>query len=153
VIGVISIGANLGCNEQYTYRRSMRLNSDLITSSPAFFNALRERELDLRGSSSSPTRLFVVRASWCACLCFLLHRIHAGVARRFSTASLNVDVVVKPFCLRVRIETFRLCTGNRIPAIENLGVTEVSVRTRLFVRVQLIISIDDLRCGCWSCSD
>jgi len=85
----------------------VRLTADLIWKSPHFFNAIKERELDLRGlllilflfQNPNPNihRHHAHTLSFCVFYCFLI-------------------------CL-MKIESWP--AGNKIPVIENLGATEV----------------------------
>ncbi|KAK3228965.1 hypothetical protein Dsin_000846 [Dipteronia sinensis] len=72
----------------------VKLTADLIWKSPHFFNAIKERELDLRGSSISSS-----------------HPLHLAIL--FSIISFTCFFF---FLIRV--------SGNKIAVIENLGATE-----------------------------
>lgn len=81
----------------------VRLTADLIWKSPHFFNALRERELDLRGYSFSSLNGF---------------SFHLNLVFDSYQVSLY-------FCFCFLSLVFS--TGNKIAVIENLGATEVSI--------------------------
>lgn len=79
----------------------VRLTADLIWKSPHFFNAIRERELDLRGFFFNPNLNF------------------------FQLQYMVLYITLERRSLMFHF-TLLLCTGNKIPVIENLGATEVS---------------------------
>lgn len=91
----------------------VRLTADLIWKSPHFFNAIKERELDLRGKQLSPSS--PVRAP-----CFL------GLG--FLTCIWYDQLLLASLILVLLIEV----SGNKIAVMENLGATEVSQIRLLF---------------------
>lgn len=77
----------------------VRLTADLVWKSPHFFNALKERELDLRG-------------------------IFFSIFRHSQFSIPNPTLIVLWFIIQNSFPS--LFSGNKIAVIENLGATEVS---------------------------
>ena len=88
----------------------MRLNADMIARSPAFFNAMKDRELDLRGELRS------VPMSSALCPCHRLDRPRACASQRRRRARHTT---------RTPLSSPPAGAGNKIAMIENLAATQV----------------------------
>ncbi|RZS19106.1 hypothetical protein BHM03_00051462 [Ensete ventricosum] len=97
----------------------VRLTADLIWKSPHFFNAIKERELDLRGEQLSPSS--PVRAPYFLGLGFL-------------TCIWNEPLLLASLILVLLIGL----SGNKIAVMENLGATEVSQIRLLSLSLSLV---------------
>ncbi|RRT61085.1 hypothetical protein B296_00039223, partial [Ensete ventricosum] len=97
----------------------VRLTADLIWKSPHFFNAIKERELDLRGEQLSPSS--PVRAPYFLGLGFL-------------TCIWNEPLLLASLILVLLIGL----SGNKIAVMENLGATEVSQIRLLSLSLSLL---------------
>lgn len=125
----------------------VKLTQELVLRSPAFINPLNDRELDLRGifiaAEVNITCYLISRAT---VLCIYIHNIgkllgrvsiHVGAHSFVFFLCLNLTAVRKFFtytCTYLRallVEGYSLTsaffTGNKIPAIENLGTTQVRI--------------------------